>query len=71
MDLVTYHRFCLEFYATLGGLLLIWGSLSGLDLSFLCLGFGGVNLEFLKYFKSLFVSECDLGSEDCFYFKRA
>ena len=29
----------LEFYATLGGLLLIWGSLSGLDLSCLCLGF--------------------------------
>ena len=39
MGLVTYHQFCWNFHVTLGGLLLIWGSLSGLDLSCLCLGF--------------------------------
>ena len=39
MDLVTCHQFCWDFYATLGDLLLIWGPLSGLDLSCLCLGF--------------------------------
>ena len=30
------------------------------------LGFGDVNLEFLKYFELLFVSECDLRSENLF-----